>query len=203
MTHESDSLNAMLGILSAFERGLFPRGFIHGLPLESHPYSLGWMHVHSVKPKRRQDFPSWSWAGWEGTVRFPQRLLLEQPGEPCPRSDLEPEVLAHEGPSLTLNAWLVDLEIVTDPFSEVRVPNGTETTGFVTERNSPHPNTLPSGPYSCLVAQRVRYAGGRQVVVMVVLDWDGDAATRRTLITLDVRMDLLAFGAERRVVTLV
>lgn len=146
MTHASDSLNAMLGILSAFERGLFAKGFIHGLPLASHPYSLGWMHVHSVVPKRRDEFPSWSWAGWEGTVRFPQRLLLEQPeGGAYPRSDLEPAVLAHEGASLTLSAWLVDLEVVTEPFSEVRIPNSTETTGFVTERNFPHPTTLPSG----------------------------------------------------------
>ncbi|SPO00814.1 related to tol protein [Cephalotrichum gorgonifer] len=209
MTNDSDSLNAILGILSAFTRGLFPSGFIHGLPLWSHPYSLGWMHTDSVTPRRRPEFPSWSWAGWEGIVRFPDRLLFEPSSDAYPKSDLEPEVVAHEGNKLTLKAWVVDLEVVTEPFSEVRVPGEQGTTGFVTERNFSHPTRLPSGMYSCLVAQRVRHGDGgdgrcKQLVVLVVLNWDtgGAVASRRTLITFESKIDLMRFGAERREMTL-
>ncbi|KAI1751519.1 heterokaryon incompatibility protein-domain-containing protein [Xylaria castorea] len=33
---------------------------------------LGWRHDHRSKPpRRRNNFPSWSWAGWEGSVFWP------------------------------------------------------------------------------------------------------------------------------------
>ncbi|OTB00637.1 hypothetical protein M426DRAFT_15230 [Hypoxylon sp. CI-4A] len=33
---------------------------------------LAWRHSHSqTPPRRRNDFPSWSWAGWEGAVCWP------------------------------------------------------------------------------------------------------------------------------------
>jgi hypothetical protein len=63
MKHESDSINAYLGILAAMERQLFPSGFIYGLPLRSHPQTLAGMHDHRCLPKPRKAFPSWSWAG--------------------------------------------------------------------------------------------------------------------------------------------
>ncbi|KAI1176285.1 heterokaryon incompatibility protein-domain-containing protein [Nemania sp. FL0916] len=32
---------------------------------------LCWRHLPSVNPRRRKDFPSWSWTGWEGALAWP------------------------------------------------------------------------------------------------------------------------------------
>ncbi|KAI3319408.1 heterokaryon incompatibility protein-domain-containing protein [Xylariaceae sp. AK1471] len=40
--------------------------------LESLVIGLSWRHdKSSVPPRRRADFPSWSWVGWEGAVKWP------------------------------------------------------------------------------------------------------------------------------------
>ncbi|KAF2624062.1 hypothetical protein BU25DRAFT_424446 [Macroventuria anomochaeta] len=41
LTNEIDSLNAFLGLLARFKGRLFPLGFCHGLPLQSHSITLG------------------------------------------------------------------------------------------------------------------------------------------------------------------
>lgn len=81
MTNESDSLNALLGVLNVWERTLLPPGScVWGLPLKAHPACLGWMHPRGVgaSPRRRPAFPSWSWTGWAGEVSTDVGLL---PGE--------------------------------------------------------------------------------------------------------------------------
>lgn len=137
MTHDSDSLNALLGLLSNFRRQLFPDGFTHGLPLRSHPSSLAWIHDRSVTPRRRAIFPSWSWAGWQGKVLFPGDMMRIFDAETsAPASvDFELHIAACSENELTVEGWLAVLDIRTEPFSEVFVQKGEDSIGTVMERN--------------------------------------------------------------------
>lgn len=71
-------------------------------------------------------------------------------------SDLIPRMIAIEDKEVTIEGWLVTLDIRTEPFSEVIIPGSDASIGCVTERNFKHNNTLPSGKYRCLVAARVK-----------------------------------------------
>lgn len=170
MTHASDSLNALLGILSAWEKNLLPKGhtFSWGLPLTTAPQFLGWMHDRGVgkSPKRRDKFPSWSWAGWEGEVGFDDHLPagFYSPEKLSRIGDLTVKQLGLDGKKLLVEGWVVNLRVRTEPFSEVVVSDTTaqngnpeETViGSIKERNFLHNNTLPTGEYECLVVERVR-----------------------------------------------
>ncbi|KAK8098130.1 uncharacterized protein PG998_013616 [Apiospora kogelbergensis] len=75
LTHESDSLNAILGLF----RTLQPSGIqhLHGVPIRrtrkgDYPwlqFPLAWHH-EADGATRREQFPSWSWSGWEGGIRM-------------------------------------------------------------------------------------------------------------------------------------
>jgi len=215
MTNDGDSLNALLGMLSVWERTRLSAPCVWGLPLATHPQSLGWMHPRDTKPRRRADFPSWSWAGWEGGANID--LLLRQvsaatvlPGVRDPVRDLTVRYVGLDGKKLTVEGWIVDLDIRTEPFSEVMVPGTDELMGMVVERNFSHPMTLPSGTYSCLVVDRVKYRivkDGKvfQKVFMLVLEWAGEVARRRTVITLTTvgGGDFLCVKPARREVALI
>ncbi|KAH6646973.1 hypothetical protein BKA67DRAFT_540441 [Truncatella angustata] len=112
MTNESDSLNAFRGVISALGRQLFPKGFVHGIPLSSHTFALGWMHSRDVSPRRRPQFPTWSWTGWEGKVMYPGKLLDTA-------NALDENQVGVEG-------WSVIIDIRTEPFSELFVPRQNE-----------------------------------------------------------------------------
>lgn len=77
LSFESDSLNALLGVLSdaTKERHSFPIRHHWGVPYRgpstSMQFDIHWKH-HAVA-KRRPAFPSWSWCGWSGGVSFEQR----------------------------------------------------------------------------------------------------------------------------------
>jgi hypothetical protein len=75
MTDLSDLFNALLSMLTGFQRRLFPDGFVYGLSLKSHPASLGRMHYRLVEPKHRSMFPSCIWAGWKGTAVIRRDML--------------------------------------------------------------------------------------------------------------------------------
>ncbi|KAI1401712.1 heterokaryon incompatibility protein-domain-containing protein [Hypoxylon fuscum] len=88
LTHDSDALNAMLGILAHFEDE-FPDGFRHiwGLPvfLQAEK-SLGEILSPALlwKPerpaRRRAGFPSWSWTGWDGPIEVgDHEMLADEP----------------------------------------------------------------------------------------------------------------------------
>lgn len=211
MTNPSDSLNALLGILSVWQRTLLPSGCIWGLPLTAHPPCLGWMHPRNVvNPQRRGDFPSWSWTGWAGEVGIDGLLL---PGEvprgmgvKSPVKDMTVAVLGVTGKTLQVEGWTVGLVIRAEPFADAVV--GEEALGTVMERNFlPHQNRLVSGVYECLVVERVTYCiyeGGPvyQRVFMLVLDGDGvtKPAQRKTIVTLttSARGDFTCAGPVRR-----
>ncbi|KAI0858024.1 heterokaryon incompatibility protein-domain-containing protein [Xylaria cubensis] len=76
LTYDTDVLNAFLGIIQRFELRKYTQ-VIHGIlrfpgQLPSNfCHFLCWHHHKSVKVKRRPQFPSWTWLGWSGGVRFP------------------------------------------------------------------------------------------------------------------------------------
>ena len=70
LSYDSDALNAFLGILNSLE------GWNHiwgvAFAMYKNKILLDWYHL---KPgRRRKDFPSWSWAGWEGALGLKPKL---------------------------------------------------------------------------------------------------------------------------------
>ena len=73
LTYPEDGLRAMEGVLQRLGT-MYPRGFFWGLPIEDLDWALLWRP--QTPSSRRCDFPSWSWAGWEGGAWYiaPQDL---------------------------------------------------------------------------------------------------------------------------------
>lgn len=81
---DQDSLTAFAGIIKKFERAREPIIQLWGIPTtikrrqlteRCFVEALCWSHAHScwdslLRPIRRPDFPSWSWAGWAGKVKY-------------------------------------------------------------------------------------------------------------------------------------
>ncbi|KID86179.1 Heterokaryon incompatibility [Metarhizium guizhouense ARSEF 977] len=83
---DADSLNAFEGLLRLFRRRREPLLDIWGLCYPMHcskdvveqyfVRSLSWYHTkgyassEETRPRRRQGFPSWTWAGWAGRVGY-------------------------------------------------------------------------------------------------------------------------------------
>ena len=78
MTKDEDALNAFLGVLQLLETE-YEDGFFWGLPVADFQWALLWEAVSLTK--RREGFPSWSWAGWESGIcpRYP--LNIAKPHE--------------------------------------------------------------------------------------------------------------------------
>ncbi|KAG5800686.1 hypothetical protein H9Q69_000245 [Fusarium xylarioides] len=204
LTNDGDSLNAFQGGLARFGKPVYPQGFEWGMPLKEFPQSLAWIHDHTVKPTRRSAFPSWSWAGWGGTVQYPTDLT-ETATE---NGDLIPRMVSIDDKVVTLEGWTVTLEIRTEPFSEVVIPGTDQAIGCVTERNFKHNMTLPTGRYRCLVAARLKKEVLRnglvnQLVFLVVLrgDKDVEIEERQTAITVSrlaiEGKDFMEFGPKK------
>lgn len=82
LSYDADSLNAFRGIIQRYSKLEEPVLSIWGLPYpaqgDKYRYfylGLTWAHTEncwgdSRRPKRRQEFPSWTWAGWSGAVHF-------------------------------------------------------------------------------------------------------------------------------------
>ncbi|KAH7270962.1 heterokaryon incompatibility protein-domain-containing protein [Fusarium solani] len=209
MTNDDDSLNAFQGALTRFGLAAYPKGFEWGMPLKQFPQSLAWIHDFTVKPKRRASFPSWSWAGWAGGVHYPVGLIAKETAQ----VDLVPRMIGINGKEVTLEGWVVTLDIRTDPFSELVVPGSDTAVGCITERNFKHNNTIPSGRYRCLVAARVnketlRNGLQNQQVFLVILRGEEGSAVyeRQTVITVSrlavEGKDFMEFSPEHTTVTL-
>ncbi|EXK83515.1 hypothetical protein FOQG_12213 [Fusarium oxysporum f. sp. raphani 54005] len=207
LTNDGDSLNAFQGGLARFGKPVYPQGFEWGMPLKEFPQSLAWIHDHTVKPTRRSAFPSWSWAGWGGTVQYPTDLTETE----TENGDLIPRMVSIDDKVVTLEGWTVTLDIRTDPFSEVVIPGTDQAIGCVTERNFKHNMTLPTGEYRCLVASRLKKEVLRnglvnQLIFLVVLkgDQDVEIEERRTAITVSrlaiEGKDFMEFGPKKTVI---
>lgn len=64
LTHDSDILDAFAGIINVARDGGLPT--LHGLLQQYFGPDMLWKH--SRWASRRPGFPSWSWAGWKGTI---------------------------------------------------------------------------------------------------------------------------------------
>ncbi|KAI0551851.1 heterokaryon incompatibility protein-domain-containing protein [Xylaria curta] len=92
LTYDTDILNAFLGIIRIFEsreaKETFDdlrvdsivmqeiQGILHfpnygRVSWNYFCHSLCWYHHKLVRAERRPQFPSWTWLGWSGEVRFP------------------------------------------------------------------------------------------------------------------------------------
>lgn len=99
LSHPEDSLNAFLGVLDYNSRTTRPMAHLWGLPLYEDKatapqprdilFELFWWH--ETPATRRHSFPSWTWVGWAGPVRFgtknkirmfPEGLRLPPPNQP-------------------------------------------------------------------------------------------------------------------------
>jgi hypothetical protein len=82
---DSDSYIALAGVMRRFARRKRPIYEVYGLPYlgssqheridTSFSRSLMWFHTTdcwegSDTPRRRPNFPSWSWAGWSGRIKY-------------------------------------------------------------------------------------------------------------------------------------
>jgi hypothetical protein len=189
MTNDSDSLNAFLGIIQQLRKSVLPKGLEWGLPLRDFPQSLRWFHPRTVTPRRRPDFPSWSWTGWEGEIAYsdPLNTLRTQKFEAS--TDMTVKFMAVDGKALTLEAHTVTLEVRTEPFSDVYIPKTETLLGSLQEGNNLHRNTIPSGTYDFLVVERLRYQVAadrpiRQTICMVLLERIEHLASRKTFVRL-------------------
>jgi len=80
LTHSADILNGMLGIFRAFEQGRNSVCHLYGLPfhtedsrtLPTFSESLRW--TLEAPSERREGFPSWSWTGWYGEIKWPHEF---------------------------------------------------------------------------------------------------------------------------------
>ncbi|CAN9426499.1 unnamed protein product [Alternaria alternata] len=78
LSFDVDSLNAFQGIIRQFSQEKYAFNHVWGLaypsngpkPLDMFVHSLTWMHRAKTKARRRNLFPSWTWAGWEGHVVY-------------------------------------------------------------------------------------------------------------------------------------
>ncbi|KAK4196605.1 heterokaryon incompatibility protein-domain-containing protein [Triangularia verruculosa] len=195
MTHDVDSLNAILGIISLVERMQPAAACVWGLPLALSPQTLGWMHIFEVgEPRRREAFPSWSWAGWEGEVTISDKLLLAEGWNDIGYKDVSRDMAIRyvgvNGIRIEIEGWQVSLEIRTEPFSEALLPGTQDMMGYVRERNFPHPITIPTGIYECLVVERFAFRKSKDgpvynMAFLIVLEPGAGPGVykRKTLIT--------------------
>ncbi|OOG00869.1 hypothetical protein ASPCADRAFT_136868 [Aspergillus carbonarius ITEM 5010] len=112
LSYNSDAINAFRGILARsihttywgipflFESSLYP--FAQDINLRF-ACALAWEPVYTQNPlareshlQRRPDFPSWSWAGWIGTVSYSYFLFRIR--FTCDESDLLPQPLYDHPP---------------------------------------------------------------------------------------------------------
>ena len=74
MSFDSDALNACAGIFKVDQRYRAARGenpeFAFGLPIAMFTLAACWMSKKQSPGRRRSDFPSWSWAGWDTAASY-------------------------------------------------------------------------------------------------------------------------------------
>ncbi|KAE9992239.1 hypothetical protein EG327_009617 [Venturia inaequalis] len=162
MTNDSDSLNAFLGIAAVLRKSWFPKGLTWGMPLADFPQAL--------------------------------RCTTER-GRYESATDMVANYVGVDGQVLILDAYVVTLDIRTDPFSDAFVPGTDVLLGPIKEGNFLHSNTLPSKTEDFLIVERNRYrvVSGRpfrEDVYMLLLDWEGEFALRRTKVRLYLGSDV-------------
>lgn len=103
LRYDSDSLNAFEGIIQRYAKLKVPVPTIWGMPYDPidprrevapsnvtensscFSWAMTWSHKRSCweglrRPRRRQAFPSWTWAGWAGAVQFLEQERVKEHG---------------------------------------------------------------------------------------------------------------------------
>ncbi|KAH8892717.1 HET-domain-containing protein [Thozetella sp. PMI_491] len=83
LTFNSDILFALEGLLNIFEQS-FGSKHVFGLPETLFDTALLWRPTQRLKRRvcaNGSQFPSWSWAGWEGSVCYERPLVLKRDGD--------------------------------------------------------------------------------------------------------------------------
>ena len=75
MTYQSDALNAFAGLLHIFSL-CFKCSMFFGLPESLLDIALLWRPTQQLE--RRNAFPSWSWAGWVGSVAYDEPFKIKR-----------------------------------------------------------------------------------------------------------------------------
>ncbi len=82
LTKQSDAIHAFAGVLQALEKSEYTEGFFWGLPIADLNWALLWNSQAWWPLKRREGFPTWSWAGWEGSI-WPGKPSANRQGDPA------------------------------------------------------------------------------------------------------------------------
>jgi hypothetical protein len=129
--YAEDRVKAFAGILQSLDT-VYPRGFIEGLPIEDLNWGLLWRSRYPSP--RRAEFPSWSWAGWDGAVWFGQPIDHTRPCR-CPiYLDIQNikygrlQRLFHTNTESADPEAGVSIIIRNDPVDKMRLCPGTEST---------------------------------------------------------------------------
>ncbi|KAI6767475.1 hypothetical protein HG530_005484 [Fusarium avenaceum] len=82
LSYASDAVAAMMGILNKFNDSSAKPVNIetHGIPSDQLEKGLLWMPLNDTSLQRRSGFPSWSWAGWAGSVAYEVTHVLDHSG---------------------------------------------------------------------------------------------------------------------------
>ncbi|KAI9776985.1 MAG: hypothetical protein M1839_009129 [Geoglossum umbratile] len=77
LSYDTDALNAFLAVLNIL-KPIFRGDFVCGLPAMELEHALLWRPGSTMRRRKHPStkepiFPSWSWAGWAGTVAMPNR----------------------------------------------------------------------------------------------------------------------------------
>lgn len=75
LTFGSDIIRALEGLLHIFQRS-FQTELVCGLPKSLLDVALLWKPTRPLK--RRNGFPSWSWAGWHGQVTYSKPMEVKR-----------------------------------------------------------------------------------------------------------------------------
>ncbi|KAF2402143.1 HET-domain-containing protein [Trichodelitschia bisporula] len=120
LSFDSDAVNAAAGVLSRLGDFLEAR-FVVGLPEDVlFEWSLVWIPWQAPE-RRREEWPTWAWAGWIGQVEYPRMSHLTeaqwgQPTfQPCQREVEEWMICAGDGsvykPGQSDRSGIVDLQL--------------------------------------------------------------------------------------------
>ena len=71
---------ALMGVLQRLET-MYEGGFFWGLPVADFQWALLWQASYPYPRKRREGFPTWSWAGWEEGIRPSYPFNVVKPHE--------------------------------------------------------------------------------------------------------------------------
>lgn len=119
LSYQEDAERAFSAILREYGRS-FDGGFFFGLPTLLFDYCLFWAPAPGTRLKRREEYPSWSWLGWEGEI-------TEKPFNIRPASVWDPLCC-----SVTLGRAASEFELQWEPLVQLsRTRKGSDKSEFI------------------------------------------------------------------------